>query len=256
MSAPLFGYIEGRTVLHRIDPLSKLIWVMLATVLAFVLDDPRLIAIQLVAVLALCVLGTPRHAPLLVPVLLLLGLAVLLMIFQILNTSTGAVVAQWGPITVHQDGIDRGLVYTTRVATLTLTSFLFVRATDPRRLVVSLVHLRIPYRYAWMIFVALTSMTMFRGELETAREAQRVRGLNPAMGYLHQRMFLGRRYMQSLLVVGLRRVEIVSMAMDLRGFGSAPSRTFIDPFHWSAAGMALVATWVVLLTAATIGKLS
>lgn len=241
----MIAYTPGETPLHRTDPLSKLLLVTFATLLAFALPT-WLAAIQLAVVLCAALLSHVRGTPLIKPLLLLGGLASLLMVFQVLNYRTGDVVARIGPVAIHADGVDRGLTYVTRVATLMLCSFVFVRTTDPRRLVVGLVHIGIPYRFAWMIFVSLTSMVMFRSQLEMAKEAQLVRGLPPSESVLRQRFDLWRRYAQSMLVLGLRRVEVVSVAMDLRGFAASPRRTFIDPFCWSRPAVVFVALWAAI----------
>lgn len=252
MNERTFGYIEGSTPIHRIDALSKLALVILITVAAFALPF-RQSVVQLILVITFCFVGRPKYAPLLQPMVIVLGLASLLMVFQVLNFSGGGIVAQVGPIAVHEQGVERGLVFTVRVATLMLASFLFVRTTDPRALAVGLIYLRVPYRYAWMVFVSLTSLALFRSQLVIAREAQLVRGLPAGQSPIGRHLTLWRRYIQSLLVVGLRRVEIVSVAMDLRGFGAWSTRTFIDPFRWSALGLTLVALWTGVLVVAIAG---
>jgi energy-coupling factor transport system permease protein len=248
MRTQAFGYIPGLTPVHRADPISKIILVLLVTSLAFLLPTALAVA-QLALLAALCFLGRPPGAPTIRPLAVLCAFAALLMIFQILNSPGGAVVGHIGPVAVHQAGIDRGIAYAVRIATLMITSFLYVRTTDPRRLAVGLVHLGVPYRYAWMIFVSLTSVSLFRSQAQVAREAQLVRGLPPAQSFMHQRLTLWRRCAQSMLAIGLRRVEVVSVAMDLRGFGASRTRTFTDPFEWSAAGVVLAAVWAAALVA-------
>lgn len=247
MSGPLFGFMPGRTAVHRIDPLSKLLIVLLCSVLVFVTTDLVVIGVQLGVLVLAAVLGRPRTAPILRPLLVIAVLAALLVVFQTTSVHTGTRVLQIGPVGVTTDGVDRGRLFALRVATLMLASFVFVRTSDPRRLVVGLVRLGVPYRYAWTVFIALTSLAMLRSEFEVAREAQLVRGLPPSLGPARRQIQLWRRYAQSMLVIGLRRVEVVSVAMDLRGFGASRRRTFVDPYRWSVVGIALAVLWVATI---------
>jgi energy-coupling factor transporter transmembrane protein EcfT len=57
------------------------------------------------------------------------------------------------------------------------------------------------------------------------------------------------RYALPLLVAGIRRSEAMAVAMDCRGFGCYPTRSFIDEFAWSKSGLLFAAAWLGLAVA-------
>jgi energy-coupling factor transport system permease protein len=162
-----------------------------------------------------------------------------------MSNHTGHVVARIGPIVVHSEGIRTGLLYTLRVLCISTASFAYVLTTNPRDLVVGFVRLGVPYRYAWMLFLALLSIPALEAELGTIKEAQLIRGVRPARTRVQQQLELYARYSKSLLISALRRIENVSIAMDSRAFGAYPDRTFLDPFRWTAAGVLFATVWSV-----------
>jgi energy-coupling factor transport system permease protein len=150
-----------------------------------------------------------------------------------------------GVFAIHTDGLHVGLLYAFRVVAIMSSSYVFVRTTNPRSLVVALVQLGLPYRYAWMVFLSLLSIPVFETEVTIVREAQLVRGIRPSGNQFKERLEMTRRYILPLLVSALRRVENVAIAMDSRAFGAFPRRTFIDQFRWSLSGLTLVTLWVL-----------
>lgn len=152
-------------------------------------------------------------------------------------------------LAVHADGLRSGVLYGLRVLAVMLASWLFVRTTSPRALVVAAVRLGIPYRYAWMLLVALLTIPVFEAEYTIVREAQLIRGVRPG-NRLRQQLDLLGRYTRTLLVSGLRRVEHLALAMDARAFGAHPTRTFTDPHTFTPGGMALALVWAAATAAA------
>jgi energy-coupling factor transport system permease protein len=228
------------------DALSKFIWVFIASTLPFVLWQPWQVAVQIFILFVLSLSFSYKSFRLLIEAWSLFGLlGSAIMFFHIWTRHEGAELWRLGIFAVHTDGLHFGLLYAFRVAAIMSSSYVFVRTTNPRALVVALVQLGIPYRYAWMIFLSLLSIPVFEAEITIIREAQLVRGIRPAENRLKERLQMARRYVLPLLVSALRRVENVAIAMDARAFGAFPRRTFIDQFRWSASGLSLVTLWFV-----------
>jgi energy-coupling factor transporter transmembrane protein EcfT len=49
-----------------------------------------------------------------------------------------------------------------------------------------------------------------------------------------------------LLVAAVRRSEDIAITMDSRAFGAYPTRTYVDPFRWTASGVAFVIAYLVI----------
>jgi energy-coupling factor transport system permease protein len=228
------------------DAASKFIWVVIVGALSFVLTSPVLI----VAVMALLFLiwvglvnvSLQRATRSTLWILLLAGGA---FVFQLVARRTGDPLVFVGPLAVTDDGVRAGFRFASRIGLLAFSSLAFVWTTDPRAMVVALTHFRMPYRIAYMLAVALRILPVLENEAMVIREAQAVRGV----AEVQSRKERLQRYALPLLVAGIRRSEAMAVAMDCRGFGCYPTRSFIDEFAWSTSGLAFAAVWLGLAVA-------
>ena len=238
-------YFPGDSVLHRMDPATKFAWVLAVGVLAFILTAPLLIAALFATVLlvwfVLADVPFQRATRSAGWVFLLAGAG---LAFQLIGRAGGETLVQLGPFAITEDGVKGGLHFSARIIFLAFSMLAFVWTTDPRDLVVALASARVPYRIAYMLFVVLRILPVLENEAMVIREAQAVRGV----AEVHGRIERMKRYALPLLVAGIRRAELIAVAMDCRGFGAYRTRTFVDEFHWTRPGL-VFATGTVLFAA-------
>jgi energy-coupling factor transport system permease protein len=223
------------------DALSKFLWLFIISSIPFVMWEWWQVAIEVAILFLLSVsLSKMSMGNVLRSWALFVGLGGLIMFFHVTNRHEGELVAKIWFIAVHTDGIRAGLIFAFRVVAIMASSYIFVRTTSPRDLVVGMISLGLNYRYTWMLFVAMLSLPVFEAEIGVIKEAQMVRGIKPASNPISERIQMYRRYMMPMLASALRRVENLAVAMDSRAFGAFPDRTFIDDFSWSLSGIALL----------------
>lgn len=238
MSERRYGYFSAHSFFHQMDALSKFIWVFLSSMLAFVLWQPWQVAIQVAVLMIITISFSRRCLDNVVKAWVLFTfLGGCILFFHVLMRHEGALLWRWGIFVIHSDGLQKGLMYALRLMAIMGSSYVFVRTTNPRELVVGLIHLGVPYRYAWMVFLTMLTVPIFESEAVIVREAQLVRGVRPAANPLLERLSMAQRYVLPLLVSGLRRVENLAIAMDSRAFGAYPTRTFVDEFRWTRSGL-------------------
>jgi energy-coupling factor transport system permease protein len=46
--------------------------------------------------------------------------------------------------------------------------------------------------------------------------------------------------MFTVIVNGLRKAENTALAIESRGFGAYPDRTYVKTFHWTGSGLILI----------------
>ena len=148
----LIQYEKGNTLLHRYDPLSKLVILLCTAVIAIRLIRPGEEALFLL----LCI-GQARFAGQvsgkrsLGGIRLIAIVAVPYFILTSLTVKGETIWSQWGPISLTEEALNAGAM-TLRMFTLFLTSMAYILTTDPRELVAELTRrLRIPYRFAFGI---------------------------------------------------------------------------------------------------------
>lgn len=227
-------YYRADTLMHRMDALTKFLWIILLGILGFTISDPLMLAILVLALIFVTFVLGRLPAPMVlrmgfyfVPLSLAAGF------FQMVIRSHGtAVLAHLGPLTVTSGGVQFGMVFGLRITLIAFASLIFVWTTDPRDLIVSIIYLRVPYRIAYAVFVALRFVPLLENEAAVIREAQSVRGVEQ----VHGRIESLKRYVLPLLLSGIRKSENTAVAMDSRAFGAFKTRTYIKEFHWTLSG--------------------
>lgn len=239
MSAHTLAYIEKDSVIHRVDALSKLLWVLIVVAVTFQFRQSASRGFMLLALLfvAIFVARVPlrsifKASPLIFGVALLLGL------FHYSVTRGTTPLFSLGPVVIMQESLEDGLAFFFRLAIMVLVSFLLIWTTDIRELMVGLVRLRLPYRFAFVIFMALRFLPVIQEEVDAVRAAHAIRG-RASKSQIKHRFRLWQRYLFTVIVNGLRKAENTAMAIDSRGFGAYPDRTYVKDFHWTMSGLAL-----------------
>ncbi len=236
--------------LHRADPMACL-FLLLCIVGAALAAPTMAVPLGELAVVAILSAASGERADKLVPLRwFVFFFALVLFVAQALSVRSGAVVVA-RPIRVTMDGLLSGAQMTSRFLVILFSSALFVRTTDPDRLADALVRLRIPYRYAYLPILALRFVPFFQEELQSVRDAQKVRGIQVSVRG-PRRVLQGVRYtFVPVLVSGLHRVDAIAISMRGRCFGLSATRTTRRREPWSAwsavaflTGLAAVG-WVI-----------
>lgn len=245
-----FQFKAEDSVFHRLDPLSKLAWLIGVSLLAF---GAYIAWIQII--IAGSVLLTALLLAKLTPVDIIRGTWLFILactsffVIQSLTLPGTTVAFHVFSIAIYAESADYALASALRIYTIILSSMVFVRTTDPRDLAIALVtQMKLPYRIAYAFFIALRIVPTIEEEIKIIRAAHAVRGV------ARQRSIAGRigemkRYAMPLLVGSLRRASMMVMSMEGRAFGAYPTRTFVDAPRLRAPGIALMAATLAAVVA-------
>jgi len=246
--ATSFRFQAGNSFFHRLDPITRLVWVLGVSLLAF---GAYIAWLQIV--LALAVLAT---ALLLARIPLrdvlrgtwLFGVACIsFCLIQTFTLPGHRIAFRILGHPIYAESADYALASALRIYTIILSSLIFVRTTDPRELAIGLVtQAHMPYRIAYALFIALRIVPTIEEEIRTIRAAQAVRGVGRARG-IGGRFAEARRYAIPLLVGSLRRASTMVMSMEARAFGAYPTRSFVDQPHMRPSGIAVCAVMLLLV---------
>jgi energy-coupling factor transport system permease protein len=235
-----FQFKAGNSIFHRLDPMSKLVWLFGVSLLAF---GAYIAWIQIVITLA--VLGTALFlARLSVSEVvrgtwIFIAASVSFFVIQSVSLPGHTVAFHIFSKPIYAESADYALASALRIYAIVLSSMVFVRTTDPRDLAIALVtQMHMPYRIAYTFFIALRIVPTIEEEIQIIRSAHAVRGV------ARQRSIAGRigetkRYVMPLLVGSLRRASTMVMSMEARAFGAYPTRTFVESPQMSAFGVSL-----------------
>jgi energy-coupling factor transport system permease protein len=210
-----FVWHAEHSFLHGLNPLTKLAACLLAAAVVSTAGEP--ITPTLVTLLALGTTRFPGRVPwhiLLRP--MMFGLVAgtgLFWTYTIFYAGPG-------------DAWLYGATMAARLLAILSASAMFVLTTDPSQFVRSLIHqLGVSPRIAYAVFTAYRFVPLLEIEFETIRAAHRMRGGVGRGGTLEwAREMLG--YAIPLLASSVRKGEHVALAMESRGFGALPQRTY------------------------------
>jgi energy-coupling factor transport system permease protein len=245
-----FQFRAGTSFFHRLDPLTKLAWLVGVSLLAF---GAYIGWVQIVVTLAILftafVLAGLSFAVVFRGTWLF-GLACLsFLVIQSLTLPGTHVAFHILGHPVYVESVDYAIASALRIYAIILSSLVFVSTTDPRELAIALVtQMRVPYRIAYAFFIALRIIPTIEEEIKTIRAAQSVRGV-VRKGGIAGRIGETKRYAMPLLVGSLRRASMMVISMEARAFGAYPQRTFVEAPRMTASGMAVCAVVLALVVA-------
>ncbi len=229
---------HARSPLHRMGPNPKLLWLTCIVLVSFTQDVLHLTILTVVSTLiALTLTGVSlRRAWTPIWVLLVIwGPFVLLppVAYQFQADLMGLAASDTTRIQVlgfeivySQIGLDYGIMIFLRAFIVCMACLAVVWTTHPTDTVHALTKsIRLPYKLAWSIFLALIYTPLILHEYEVITHAQAVRGLRNRRGIMGM-VDTVRNTFFPLLIRGLRKGSVTSLAMESRGFGAYPTRVF------------------------------
>lgn len=253
----LFNYIEKDSPIHRLSGATKLSALLLLSFAAMTTFDTRFLLF--LSVLALFTFALSKIKPGEVFVLF-----VFTFVFMILNNlliylfSPEHGVTLYGTRHVLWAGIGRysitkeQLFYHLNVvlkytATIPLV-MIFVSTTDPSEFASSLNKIGISYKIAYSVSLALRYIPDIQKEYREISLSEQARGLemDGKKQKLVKRLKNAALMLFPLIISSMDRIEVISNAMELRGFGKGKKRTWYS-FRPFKAGDWIVTVVSVLL---------
>jgi len=235
------------SLLNRIYPLVKLVWVFIVAAGLFLYRTPLSGAVMFLFLLGLAVFA--GHIPLsqiLNSSKVILGLGLLLMFFHFF-ADPGNEVFRIGPLSITDNGLLQGPIFFFRLSVVVLASFILIWTTDTRDLMVSLTKAGMPYRGAFAVFLALRFLPLIQREVEAVKAAHSIRGQASNSGLAH-RFKLWQRYIFTVLINGLRKAETTATSLECRAFGCYPTRTYLKDVNFNPKDLILIVFTICLST--------
>lgn len=252
-------YVAGDSFFHRMDGAVKLILLLTWTVVTFLFMDLRVFAVMLAGGITMLL---QARIPIRKMALLFWALTVFTLINSIFillitprfgTTLTGSdtPLISLGYDTVNAETLFYVLTLSLKYLTLLPITLLFIFTTHPSRFAASLNKLGVPYKLAYAVSIAFRYIPDLTKEFRTILNALQMRGLGISRGdgTLLQRARNLTQAVVPLLQSSLQHIESVSDAMDLRGFGTKPRRTWYMGTVMTLSDKGIALLCVVLLAA-------
>ena len=257
----LLSYKKKDTWLHRLSGVTKLLFFLLWCVTSALTYDTRVLVFMSVLMIAMFVMSKTewKQISAVMKVVIFFMIINLLAIFvispyqgtEIYGTKT--VLAHFLPghdITAEQLFYEANIFL--KYLTITPAVFIFMVTTDPSEFAASMNLVGIPYTIAYSVAIALRYVPDVQADYRKIRNAQEARGIEmSAKAKLLERIRRTAAIIFPLLFTSMERIDVVSNAMELRGFGKKKKRTWYSQKPLKRADY-LVIVFSVLFCAAAL----
>lgn len=244
-----FQYQPGNSFMHQVDPLNKLAWMICISVLVFIYQDTvsHLLIFGAVLLVAL-LLARLKLSFIFRSIWILLLFSLGFFVLQVFFIPGSELLFSVGPIAIYKESVDFATAITFRIITVFLSSMVFVVTTDPRDLVLTLTkQLKVPYRIAYSLSIALRFIPTLESEAKVIETAQVIRGVGRQKGLKHK-VANFKRFTMPLMMNAIRRVHTTAITMEARGYGAFAERTYTREltinkgslvFSWASAAITI-----------------
>ncbi len=249
------------TAFSRLDFRAKLAAVLAASLAAVLWDDPGMGALLALATIGACLAAGigARYLALvgrvMAPFLLLLVLTHGFFNVQLVLRLTGraaltplfTVPPSWplaGSMVFSREGFLYGISVVCKSVTLLLLVPLCVLTTDPNNIVVGLVRMKVPYKFAFAFSSTLRFFPLLLEEIGLVIEAQRLRGFAVEEMGVAERVRTYAKVAIPVTLGAMFKAQQIEIVLQARGFSGSARRTYLHDSELGLSGRLVVAASV------------
>ena len=248
-------YFPGKSVIHLLDPRTKLIMLVVYIVALFVANN--WISYGVMFVFLAVVIGI-SHIPVKSIVRGIKPLIFILVFTGILNlffTEGETVLVSFWVITITLEGVIRAIFMVARILMLITCTFLLTYTTSPialtdglEALMKPLKVIRVPvHELAMMMCIALRFIPTLIEETDKIMSAQKARGADFESGNLMQRVKALVPILVPLFISAFRRADELATAMECRCYQGGDGRTKMKLLRYKRRDFGAFGIGIVLI---------
>jgi len=245
MHERLSFYVKRDSFLHRLNPLTKLTFVLSSILVAFLSPwywTPHLLL--LAVILPLSFAGRVSREFLRAFLRLILPAAIFLFLMQAFFQPVGSdVIFKFWFLDITAESLLFAFRNAMRVAVMVSSFTLFLLTTHPSELMSDLTRRGLPPQFAYVIISTLQILPQMQAKAQTIIAAQRSRGLDTQGSFLRRVGSLG-PLVGPLVFGSLVEVEERAIAIEARGFTSTRVKTSLHDIP--DAGLDKALRWILI----------
>jgi len=244
----IFLYLDKGTWVHRLDPRSKMIGMLIVFTICLCFNHPLYMA-----GVSLGILGMAISARVLPNFWRLRFILILLVFFSTLMWPLFIIgptpLWAWGPFQVSRESLLYGMAMGLRLASFVSTGLILLSTTRNEELTNGLIRVGVPYPVAFALSTSLRLIPTFAGAGATIIQAQVSRGLDLESGSIFNR--IGKFIPQAvpLFFYAIRHTNLLAMALESKGFNPEAKRTLYYEPHMRGIDYAVIGLLLIVLMA-------
>ena len=249
--ARIISYVEKDCFIHRLSGLTKLIFFILWTITSMLTYDTRVLAAMIVISFICFFLSRTDWKQ----VRSIFGF---IMIFLILNIIAIFIFSPYEGCKIYNSRTDllhikgnytftaEQLFYELNIilkyCTIVPSVFMFITSTNPSEFAASLNRIKLPYTVSYSVAIAMRYVPDVQSDFNKIKNAQEARGIEmSSKANIFSRLINMGAILFPLIFSSMEKIDSVSNAMELRGFGKKPIRT------WYSARRLKKGDWLVII---------
>ena len=253
----ILSYIKRQSFVHELTGTTKLLFFLMWSIASMVTYDTRVLVVMLCFSFVIFKLSKIKIKD----ISFVLGLAA---VFLLLNNffvylfspeygvklyeSRDVLFTIAGPYTITAQQLFYHLNMTMKVVCVVPVALLFIACTDPSEFAASLSGIGVNYRIGYSVSLALRYIPDVQREYHNISQAQQARGVELGRSEpFFKRLKNSVSILLPLILTSLNRIDTISNAMELRGFGKHDKRTWYTRRPFARRDFIALVVGVVLL---------
>jgi energy-coupling factor transport system permease protein len=243
MEKMIFGrYIPLESLLHKMDPRAKLLFVIFFIAIVFLANN--IITYALLGLFTFCAIFASK-----IPIKFLFNglrflfwLILFTFLLHLFFTRGGDVILEFGWLKIYEFGLQQGIFISLRFFFLVIMTSLLTLTTTPieitdgmESLLRPLNKIRFPvHELSLMMSIALRFIPTLMDETDKIMKAQIARGVDFSSGTFKQRAQSIVPLLIPLFINAFKRAEELATAMEARGYRGGEGRTKYRLLNWES----------------------
>lgn len=260
--ARILTYEEKDTWIHRLSGVTKLVFFLLWTLTSMLTYDTRVLLVMVVFSFVIYSMSRTKWRQVgsvlkFIAVFLVINLIAIFFFapYEGVNIygSRTELLHLFGNYTITKEQLFYEFNVMIKYFTIVPAVFMFVVTTNPSEFAASLNRIGVSYNIGYAIAIALRYIPDVQDDFTQIKHAQEARGIEMSS----KASFMSRvRNMASiifpLIFTSMDRIDVVSNAMELRGFGKHKKRTWYAGRKFTAADYITLAVTVLITVTALV----
>lgn len=255
-------YFPGNSVIHRLDPRTKLLMLVVYIVALFLADNWVAYLVVLGFLITVIALSTIPVKSILRGMKPLLMILIFTGILNIFFTTGDTLLVEFWVIKIYLEGIARAIFMMVRILMLITGTFLMTYTTSPialtdglESLLGPLKKIKLPvHELSMMMCIALRFIPTLIEETDKIMSAQKARGADFESGRLMQRVKALIPILVPLFISAFRRADELATAMECRCYQGGDGRTKMKLLRFKRGDLLSFLTGVMLIAVVVVAN--
>ena len=232
----MLSYEKKNTAIHKLSGFTKLLFFLLWCMTSALTFDTRILFVMLLLGIVIMIFSKTKWEQ-------VSGVFIAIMFFMVINLvaifffapyqgceiygQRTDLVHLFGAYTLTREQLFYEFNVMIKYFTVIPSVFIFLVTTDPSELAASLNGIGVPYMISYALEITLRYIPDIQDEYRKIKNAQEARGIEmSSKGKLMDRIRSTAAIIFPLLFTTMERIDVVSNAMELRGFGKKKHRSW------------------------------